>query len=539
MSPTDRLVSWLGEDLKDVCLEGFEATLHRTDLPTADQISESYADSKVWNFVFPMLAGAAQRKVCQIGFADLPPLLLSGLAIAAEHELVSPRENFERLKDDLEEPIRADPAAYEAHVRRKFEPMFRKKHEHVWGLYQFVRTNREQPLSTRLSLEWLERFELPLQVEQELTSCALKAHPSERAQVRSRLIKITRKRLGEIEGDENRERFWRSLHFLLDFGDAAKFVPPITVNNREWLWALTSAFYWRFGSDEGAAATATIAQLKWIVSTFRAVWPFTERPTGVTSGDQNPWDATKLLEWAMYQIAKEPSDEAAQALMDIRVMAEDGYTAIAQAAIASHHRVRLETRFRSPEISQLKAIIADRAPVSAADVQAIILSEVARLQDRLAGDPLNPVNNFYTDAGEPRGENDCRDQMLIALGNLPFGISYPPEVAMPQGKISDAAFVYGTIAVPLEVKGQWHKDLWSAASSQLDRLYSIDHKACLKGIYVVFWFGLGVPPGKRLKAPSRGLPKPTTPDELQLALQAQLPAHRRDDIAIVVLDLTR
>lgn len=129
--------------------------------------------------------------------------------------------------------------------------------------------------------------------------------------------------------------------------------------------------------------------------------------------------------------------------------------------------------------------------------------------------------------------------MLIALGQPPFGISLPPETAMPQGRISDAAFTYGQIAVPLEAKGQWHPKVWTAASTQLDRFYSVDHKASSRGIYVVFWFGLDAPNSRRLKGPPKGVGRPTSAEEMLLLLKSALPTDRRDDIAIVVLDLTR
>jgi hypothetical protein len=110
---------------------------------------------------------------------------------------------------------------------------------------------------------------------------------------------------------------------------------------------------------------------------------------------------------------------------------------------------------------------------------------------------------------------------------------------MPQRRRSDAAFVYGDKLVPLEAKGQWHDEVWSAAETQLDRYYSIHHKAAEKGIYLVYWFGLAAPAGKRLKPPPSNLPRPSSAEEMELALQNSLPLHRRSDIAVIVLDLTR
>ncbi len=538
-SPAERIAEWLGEEVRDAALLGFEAVLHRNDLPSIKQIADSYAESRHWNFIFPMLAGAGHRHLTGRGFTDLPDELVSSLAIGIEHELLSGRQQFDGLTEVLEARLREDPAVYEAHLRQKLEPFIEARHKHIPGLYQFTRRDLERPLSTQLSLEWLERFsELPPEIELELAQCIINAPEQERNCAWIRLVKIAEKRLEKLDPSHDKVITWRSIQFLLDFDAVVSHIPPITPENRDWLWSITSNFS-SHNDRESRSVPFSSRQLKWIVSTFRTVWPHTERPDGVTSGDTSPWDATRLLEWAMHQLAKDPSDEAAQALAELRDMPRDGYTLTAQASIATQYRTQLEDNFNSPSLAELKAVLADAPPRTAADVQAILLNELAELQKRLRGDALNLVNNFYDDNGKPRIENDCRDQMLIAFGELPFNIQSPPEVAMPQGNRSDAAFVYGNIAVPLETKGQWHKDVWIAAKTQLDSLYSVEHKSASKGIYVVFWFGLAAPQGRKLKPPPDGAPKPASAEEMCLALQTLLPSERRNDIAIVVLDLTR
>ncbi len=539
--PEGRIEEWLGDEVKDAALKGFEAVLHRDDLPTADQIAQSYAESRVWNFIYPMLAGAGSRHLAGKGFDDLPAELVSALLLGCEQELLSGREQFDGLEDALRENLLREPAAYEAHWRRKMDPMFAHQRSHVQGLYRFARIDSERPLSTRLSREWLERHgDLPLEIERELARCLIGVPSDLEEQRLDGLIAIAKARLAGMPHGSDRYRYWRGIQFGLDFEEAVKGLGDPSTLDRSWLWHLTQAFYNRFGNENGQI-TASLAQLEWLVQVFRLLWPYVGRPGGLTSGDENPWDATRLIEWAIFQIAKDPSNEATAVLRKLRDGPEDGYTGIAQAAIATQRRARLEANFKSPPLATYKAILCNsRQPQNAADVQAIVLDELAFLQERLRGDALNLVNNFYNDNGKPRDENACRDQLLIALGpTLPFDIQTPPEVTMPQGNRSDGAFVFGGIAVPLECKGQWHKDVWTAAATQLDRFYSIEHKAASKGIYVVFWFGADAPAGRRLKLPPNNAPKPASAHEMQLAVQSLLPIERRADIAIVVLDLTR
>lgn len=540
-TPESRIAEWLGDEVRDAALVGFEAVLHRTDLPTTDQIAQSYAKNRVWNFVYPMLAAAGQRFLEGGSFDDLSDELLSALTIACEHELLSGREQFGGLEDALNDVLRKNPATYEAHLRRKIEPMLAAKRSSIDGLYRLVRTESERPLSMRLSLEWLQRFaDLPLDVERELAGCLLHVPDESRTDYWPGLADIARGRLLRLGTEEDAYKYWRGLQVCLDFDQAVTNFPSVTLKNRDWLWYVSRPVY-PHRQEREHYPPAALRHLEWLVRTFRSVWPYVQRPSGVTSGDQNSWDATALIEWAIYQIAKDPSDEVAAILRQLRDMPADGYTTTIQANIATQRRARLEAHFKSPSLAAYKAVLSEHGePQNPADVQAIVLSELAFLQERLRGDALNLVNNFYDDRGKPRAENACRDQMLIALGPaLPFNIQMPPEVAMPQGNRSDGAFVFGDIAVPLECKGQWHKDVWTAAATQLDRYYSIEHKAAKKGIYVVFWFGPYAPAGKRLRLPPNAAPKPQNAHEMQLALQALLPIERRADIAVVVLDLTR
>ena len=298
--------------------------------------------------------------------------------------------------------------------------------------------------------------------------------------------------------------------------------PPITEENRSWLWAISEWFYSRYHEKGSSALRPSIHQLKWVVETFRPVFPYTARPSGVTSGNRNPWDATNLLVWSVQKIAADPSVEATNALEDLIAMPRDKYTEIFQSSLATHIQVQVEDSYESPSVAELVSIFGDAPAKSHSDLQAMVVDELDSLQQRLKGDPLNLVNNFYDDNGVPCTENECRDQMLIALGQIPFGIKSHPEFSMPQGRRCDVGFVLKEIAIPLEAKGQWHDDVWHAPTTQLDEFYSIDFRAGLKGIYLVFWFGPDVPAGKRIKQPPDDISRPKSSQEMKVALETRL-----------------
>ncbi|WP_430386394.1 NACHT domain-containing protein [Blastomonas fulva] len=538
---SDRIERWVGLEIRDAALQGFEAVLQRKDLPSADQIAESYAQSRFWHFVFPMLAGAGQRIEKGESFDDLATDLLSALLIASSHELVVFRETFDGLDGALRDTLRKDREAYEAHVRRMFEPMFRANRDYIRDLNRFMRVGAERPLSIRLAIEWLTEFpNLPLDIERALAEGVIHSPAESLSAEIERLATIASSRLAALNDVSDRQTFWLGIQFCTDFERASPNLLQVNADNKSLMWSLTQPFY-DGGQNHSHYLTPSLRQLEWLFVTFRTIWPFVARPEGTTSGDKNPWDATQLLEWVVYQIGKNPDPEAGEVLRRLRAMPDDGYTQTIQANIALQRKAHLELSFCAPTFAEYKAVLTSTGqPRSPADVQAIILAEFERLQGRLKGDPLNPADNFYNEDGSPKTENECRDQMLLLLGsNLPFGIQAFSEAAMPRGKRSDGIFSYGKFVVPFECKGQWNDQVWTAASGQLDRYYAIHHQAAQKGIYVVFWFGDDVPRSRRLKATPKGIIRPSAAKEMRQMLQTLLPAGVSGSVAIVTLDLSR
>ncbi|WP_067734183.1 NACHT domain-containing protein [Novosphingobium naphthalenivorans] len=532
--PVDRLAKWLGEGPTADVLVGFEAALHRSDLPSPEQVAESYADGKEWHWVYPLLAGAGQRMLAGGSFANLRDDVLMILALAIEQLGFVEHRGFKELPAQLLEQLKKDEATYERYLQLKFEPMLKARKTHINGLYPFLRAKEERPGSILRAMRWIEEYpDLPQSVEEELAGCLLHAPKEQQPAAWEVLKSALARKLGTCDAGSDAEIHWRSIQFTIDPATAIAALPTPNSESRNLLWSLSEHLYSRF--NDAPRISANTQQLEWLVRNFRSLWPHVERPSGVTHGSENPWDATRLLCWAIYELGKDIGQRATQVLAELRAMPVDGYTEIIQAAIAQQQRSRLEAHFTPPAFDDLKAVLTDEPPRSAGDVQAIVLEAMARLQDRLHGDPLNVVNNFYKDDGSHKDENDCRDQMLIALGNLPYGIQFHSESAMPQGNRADSGFAFGDMLVPLEAKGQWHKGVWTAPIEQLDRLYASDYRASGKGIYVVFWFGEAVP----LQAPPKGRARPASPQAMEAALIESLPADRREHIAVVVLDLTR
>jgi len=106
-------------------------------------------------------------------------------------------------------------------------------------------------------------------------------------------------------------------------------------------------------------------------------------------------------------------------------------------------------------------------------------------------------------------------------------------------KRADLAYARNSMQLPMEVKGQWHNDVWDAASDQLDVQYLVDWRSEQRGIYCVLWFG-DVPSvsKRRLKSHPEGRPAPTSAAAMRDMLIERIPGARRALIDVVVLDLS-
>lgn len=529
--PIARLEQWLGKPLAADAVAGFEATLHRQDLPSAEATAEHYGELKRWNFSLPMLAGMLERARSGRGFDDLPEDVVIATRIALLHEHVGEETGGKILETALAAWFAEHPRSGERLVRLTIEPQLRHRRSHVSGLYQLVRGERPDPLVDRLAPEWLKTFpDMDRTSEYELI-----AHLMNRGNWESvAAAGASRKAAGYADLDHALS--WLAIGFVSDFeGHRAELDAAAT--DPAFLWFIRT---WRRPArrEDAVAHPASLAALMWIVETFRPHFPATFR-SGSSSGDTNPSDATDFLIAIIRTIATDLSDNGLQAMDALRAAPADGYSDIVRNARSQQILARREVDFVSPTLAQVMTVTAGAPPQSVADLQAIALDALESAQRKVRGDDVESVSLFY-DNGKPLGENDCRDRLAVLLrGELPFGIDVMPERAAPGHTRADLVFALGKIHLPLEAKGQWHPELWSAAQDQLDHSYTRDWRADGAGIYLVFWFGPNVEDRTRLKGPPRGQRRPATPQALCEALTARVPEHRRGAVSVMVFDVTR
>jgi hypothetical protein len=207
--------------------------------------------------------------------------------------------------------------------------------------------------------------------------------------------------------------------------------------------------------------------------------------------------------------------------------------------LRTHLAAAREANFVAPTAREVAAALAKLAPSNCADLRALVVSHLSDLRDRWRGTDSFALRQFWTDGPnrKPRSELECcgllSEQLKPRL--LPLHIAVIPERLQAQQKRADLSIEYfrggRRKALPIEVKKQDHRALWTACRDQLQSLYTVDPETEGIGLYLVLWFRV-----KTHRHPE-GL-KFNTTQELERALQDQIPAEDRHRLMVQVLDLS-
>ena len=532
LSPGERLATWIGPDLRDDALLGFEAVLHRTDLPTPAEIADGFARGTIYNYGFAIMAGLYERMRSTKGITDLPePLKQVALLLNYDDYGWNRHTEKEALRAALETEVIPTPEARQAFARLWIEPALAAGNEHVAGLYRLAHDPDWQATGAALGAGWLAVFpNVPESVEAELVDCLTYGGAL------VSLREVAEARAGTVFRNFDHMLSWLAIEVLVRFELVRADLVGIGLDYPEFIWFLRNRLQFE---RRGGMLPLTVAQAEWIITEFRGQWAYTVLE-GSSSGNTNDYDATDFLRSLISRIGDDTSVEATEAMARLVTAPTDSYAELIRHMAAEQRQKRAEEDFSALSPGDVAALLDDGPPGNIEDLKALVLEEMAVAQRKLIGDDLDSVVEFWTDAGIPRDENRCRDRLAAMIGPelARYDIQRITEADMPQTKRADLAYARGTMQLPMEVKGQWHSEVWNAAIDQLDTRYLIDWRSEQRGIYCVLWFGvLSSTTGRRLRAHPDGLAAPQSAEEMRMMLIDRIPEARRTLIDVLVLDL--
>ena len=250
--------------------------------------------------------------------------------------------------------------------------------------------------------------------------------------------------------------------------------------------------------------------------------------------------AAEQVEGLAYRLSSLPGDDATRALEEL---SSDAWLAkwrdFMERARDWQRVIHRDASYQHPDIEQVRRTLSNGAPANSADLDALVAERLEQLAERVSASNTDDWRQYWNEDPHgrpvaPKHEEHCRDALLSDLrGLLPDGVDAQREGQYRHDKRADIRIACGAFNVPVEIKRDGHRELWSAMRNQLIEQYVSDPATGGHGIYLVFWFG-----DNRVQPPPQGR-RPNSPVELRERLEATLTEAETRKIAVLVVDVSK
>ena len=209
--------------------------------------------------------------------------------------------------------------------------------------------------------------------------------------------------------------------------------------------------------------------------------------------------------------------------------------------VRAHRRtLQREAEFCFFEPGKVAQVLANAEPASIDDLTQLTLDHLDVIANELRTANDDGVIAFWNvpprKKPSQREENRCRDHLMLRLRSrlLALHIECAPEFDYANDKRADIRVSYRTdFALPIEIKRDSHRELWTALRTQLIPQYTTDHLAQGRGLYLVLWFG-----GKGMQKDPSDNQKPTSALNLQARLECQILKEEAHRVFVRVIDVS-
>ena len=285
----------------------------------------------------------------------------------------------------------------------------------------------------------------------------------------------------------------------------------------------------------------SITLMSWIAYRFSYSFPKTDMPSGGFSGYRHPYDASNFITFCLSEISNITTFEVQAELKKLKNCVHSSYTVfITNLLVEQANNIR-DANYQAPMLADLLNVFQNKAPKNCKDLKVLILELLDEIQKKVNSSELDSYKMFYEDGEskkpqKPHGENYCRDRLADLLKPYiePYQFRLDTEKDMSDDKRADLVCNSSEMQLPIEVKGQWHNDLWTAMNDQLGDLYLKEYQSQGQGIYLIFYFGERST--KKLK--KNGKYKLRNAIELQESLTACIKEKYKEGIDVFVMNLS-
>ncbi|MGH0000184.1 NACHT domain-containing protein [Pseudovibrio ascidiaceicola] len=455
-----------------------------------------------------------------------------------------PNDEEKDFVAEINKNLFPDKASKESFLRRCIEPILQRggkgRHNHQWLTYDEIFNE----FKTLLPIEWLERYpRLPANFLNDLFEMSLQAGQKKRLREiilkRCDTICSEKELFGPCCSDEaERRSFWLFRYFVFeDDMPECHWQTLVKPHNSVFIFAER---YERLSHMRSKAwPHLTLSKILRILEEFLPRWPKVPLPSSFGSDSPDGERAYRFLReliWNATDDVPETSIPLLEGMLQKPIYIDFQNDVKHLLAKATEKTALQHVTPPSPE--GVCKLLFQGIPNTVEGMRVLIVEKLEALQAKIIGGEFDTVNKFYN--GDKRlGETDATKRIAEDLDLMlqPLGMPITIEHHLRDNKRCDIT-VSNILnekrrLLVIEVKGQWHDELFTAAEEQLYDKYAIHQDAENQGIYLVLWYGEEEKIAGRTTSPIK------TPEQLKHKIEGFLPKELIGRVDVIVLDLSR
>lgn len=293
------------------------------------------------------------------------------------------------------------------------------------------------------------------------------------------------------------------------------------------------------GSRDGVWPTLSARKIFLLLDAFVDKWPVVPLPSSWGTGSPKGETAYRFLNSLIWRISDD--EPACQIEYLEKLLADSRFNQWHDGCrhlLAEAKRKNLLQNFAAPTPEAVCGLLDSSRVSTVEDLRGLVLEELRTAERWFRQSETDPIASFYIrekHVNENTARNRIVERLEPRLRQLDVIVSI--ESAMARQNRCDFTAVSSIdgkrTCLVVEVKGQWHRELFEAASTQLYERYSHHPDAAEQGIYLVLWFG------QHLKIAGKTTHGIRSSAELEETIRSGLPVSLVGAIDVVVLDLSR
>ena len=537
-APTARLRNLFGDDerLTEAALMGLRGTIYRADLPDVGEIIHLQDQQREHYLALPALV-SLQEMECTA------PEELSRLDTDLKRKALA----FHYCTRGLDEPawyrrlVESQPALVADLLIRSATPGIRNRREHVAGLSALAHDHQHARIARMASLTLLRAFPTRCAARQMTDLCYLIWSAIRHADPAA-LLDLIADKLSRASMDVAQRARWLAAGLILSpttYREMAEEFAAGKERRVRHLFALFDHHPLQLVPIERLGVPALQLVIRLAASTFG---PWASSATGGVTRVTPDMSAAERVQSMIRGLADIPTREASSALEALAAdPALSRWRRALRCARDDQRVIRRDAAYRHPDIDQVCRTPSDGAPANAEDLAALVMDRLDEIADRIRNGNTDEWHNYWNEDShgrptDPKPENTCRKVLLSDLRQcLPAEVDAQPEGHYANDRRADIRVSCRDFQIPVEIKKNGHRNLWSALRDQLIARYVRDPATDGHGIYLVFWFG--ETDGCRTPPPATGT-RPGDPEALRMRLEESLTPDEARKISVRVIDVS-